>query len=175
MDEWLIELFDRASHDRADFSCGVASLDKFLHSLINQYEKRRLGRTYVIVRAGSKVVVGYFTLAAGSIPPENIPAPTAKKLPTHPVPVVLLARLAVDRREQGRGVGGHLLAYAVRKCLELGESVGIHSVTVDAIDDSAKAFCERFGFLPLLDSPHHLHLPVASIESGLPPSGDVPS
>ena len=58
MDEWIIEPFDRTSHDRADFSCGVGPLDTFLHSLLSQYEKRRLGRTYVIVRAGSRVVVG---------------------------------------------------------------------------------------------------------------------
>ena len=174
MDEWIIEPFDRTIHERADFSCGNTSLDNFLLSLVSQYEKRRLGRTYVVVRSGSKLVVGYFTLAAGSIPPEAFPTP-AKKFPLHPVPVVLLARLAVDRREQGRGIGSRLLAHVFQLCLELGTTIGIHAVTVDAIDDSAKLFYERFGFLSLLDGPFHLYLPVASIEDGFPPTGKPPS
>ncbi len=174
MDEWIIEPFDRTIHDRADFSCGNAALDNFLPSLVRQYEKRRLGRTYVAVRSGSKLIVGYFTLAAGSIPPEAFSTPV-KKFPLHPVPVVLLARLAVDRREQGRGIGSRLLAHVLRLCLELGTSIGIHAVTVDAIDDSAKSFYERFGFLPLLDGLFHLYLPVASIEDGLPPTPKPPS
>ena len=100
MDEWVIEPLN-ASHERGDFCCGKTPLDTFLHSLVGQYEKRRLGRTYVAVRQGEKRVAGYYTLASGAIAFENVPAKPAKKLPRHPVPVVLLARLAVDTRHHG--------------------------------------------------------------------------
>src|SRR5689334_20406227 len=104
MAEWLIERLDR-SHLREEFQCGNASLDHFLTALVNQYEKRKLGRTYVAVRPGDKRVWGYYTLASGAISFQHLPAKVAKKLPRHPVPVVLLARLAVTQAAQGTGLG----------------------------------------------------------------------
>src|SRR5947209_12357325 len=92
VDEWRIEPLDR-SHERGEFCCGTTSLDTFLHSLVSQYERRKLGRTYVAVRPGEKRVFGYYTLAAGSLSFQHLPAKVAKKLPKHPVPVALLARL----------------------------------------------------------------------------------
>ena len=163
MAEWIIEPLGRA-HQRAEFCCGKPPLDNFLHALVSQYEKRRLGRTYVAVRPGEERVLGYYTLASGSVAFENLPGKAAKKLPRHPVPVVLLARLAVDQAAQGQGLGGLLLADALKRCLGLAGQLGIHAVEVDAIDDQAKAFYEKYGFVPLLDNPRHLYLPVATIE-----------
>ena len=90
-------------HDRAGFSCGKPSLDEFLRRLVTQYEKRDLGRTFVAVVPGDTKVCGYYTLASGGIAFQNLPAAAAKKLPRHPVPVVILARLAVDLGAQGKG------------------------------------------------------------------------
>jgi GNAT superfamily N-acetyltransferase len=163
MGEWAVEPLDR-THQRGEFCCGKAPLDDFLRSLVSQYERRRLGRTYVAVRPGEKRVWGYYTLASGSVSFKNLPAKAAKKLPRHPVPVVLLARLAVDQAAQGRGLGHRLLADALRRCLRLAGQLGIHAVEVDAIDEPAKAFYERYGFVALLDDPLHLYLPVATIE-----------
>jgi GNAT superfamily N-acetyltransferase len=161
--EWLIERLDR-SHERGEFHCGQAQLDQFLHALVGQYEKRKLGRTYVAVRPAQKRVDGYYTLASGAITFQHLPAKVAKKLPRHPVPVALLARLAVDQSMQGRGLGKILLMDALKRCLDLSCQLGIHAVEVDAIDQPARAFYEKFGFVPLRDNALHLYLPIATIE-----------
>lgn len=80
MDDWLIERLDR-SHERAEFCSGKVALDDFLRSLVSQYEKRKLGRTYVAIRSGVKRVYGYYTLASSSLSFESIPVSAAKKLP----------------------------------------------------------------------------------------------
>ena len=100
MCEWRIERLDRG-HVRAGFDSGKASLNEFLHSLVTQYERRNLGRTYVAVKEADQRVLGYYTLASGAIDVGGLPAKVARKLPRHPVPVVLIARLAVDRRRRG--------------------------------------------------------------------------
>jgi GNAT superfamily N-acetyltransferase len=166
MADFVIERLGRA-HQRADFGCGKAPLDDFLRSRVNQYERRRLGRTYVAVRPGEKRVWGYYTLAAGSVAVEHLPPGAAKKLPKHPVPVVVLARLAVDRAVQGKGLSGLLLSDAPRRCLSLEEQLRIHAVVLDALDDQAKAFYLKFGFVPLLDDERHLFLPLATVAAAL--------
>jgi GNAT superfamily N-acetyltransferase len=166
MAEWQIERLER-SHDRTSFACGKPPLDEFIRRLVSQYEKRNLGRTYVAVRPGDRQVIGYYTLAAGAIAFQNLPAPAAKKLPKHPVPVVLLARLAVDQSAQGQGLGEALLIDALDRCLGLADQVGLHAVEVDAIDQPARAFYEKYGFVPLPDSPLHLFLPLGTIRDSL--------
>jgi GNAT superfamily N-acetyltransferase len=162
MTDWHIERLDR-SHDRSSFTCGKSPLDEFIRRLVSQYEQRDLGRTYVAVCPGEKQVSGYYTLASGAITFQNLPESTARKLPKHPLPVVLLARLAVDQATQGQGLGDALLIDALRHCVELADKVGIHAVEVDAIDRQARAFYEKYGFVPLPDSELHLFLPVATI------------
>lgn len=168
--EWLIERLDR-SHIRAEFRCGKTPLDHFLHALVSQYEKRKLGRTYVAVRPAEKRVLGYYTLASGAVSFQNLPRPAARKLPQHPVPVALLARLAVDQAVQGTGLGKLLLLDALRRCLDLSSQLGIHAVEVDALDEQAKIFYEKFGFVALQDSELHLYLPLATIEQAFRPGG----
>jgi len=163
MAEWQIEALDR-SHERKAFCCGKAPLDTFLKSLVSQYEKRKLGRTYVAVQPGEKRVRGYYTLASAAVSYQSFPAKVAKKLPQHPVPVTLLARLAVDQTAQGQGLGKVLLMDALRRCLALSSQLGIHAVEVDAIDQQAKEFYQKYGFLLFQDNPLHLYLPMATIE-----------
>ena len=107
---------------------------------------------------------GYYTLAAGSVAFANLPEAAAKKLPGHPLPTALLARLAVDQSAQGRGLGAALLMDAFERCLKAAEDLAIHAVEVDAIDYPAKAFYEKYGFVPLLDDPLHLYLTLATIQ-----------
>ncbi len=168
MGEWRIERLDHG-HEREGFDCGKPSLNDFLHSLVSQYEKRNLGRTYVAVPGGGHRVFGYYTLAGGSITAEGLPAKQAKKLPRHDVPVVLLARLAVDRSTHGKGLGGLLLRDGLTRSLDLSEKLGIHAVVVDALDDEARAFYERFGFLPLRDDAMRLFLPLSTVRSAARP------
>src|SRR4051794_6762095 len=112
MTDWKIEWLDR-THDRDRFTCGKGPLDDFIRRLVSQYEKRNLGRTYVAARPAERTVCGYYTLASGAIEFQDLPQPSARKLPKHPVPVILLARLAVDRSAQGQGLGEALLLDAL--------------------------------------------------------------
>jgi GNAT superfamily N-acetyltransferase len=166
--DWRIERLDRR-HVREGFDCGKPSLNDFLHVLVSQYEKRNLGRTYVVLREGDQRVLGYYTLASGAINAESLPAKQSKKLPRHALPVVLLARLAVDRSVHGKGLGGLLLRDALSRSLDLAERLGIHAVVVDALDAEAKAFYERFGFLPLTDDEMRLFLPLSTIQAAAKP------
>jgi len=142
VDDIRIEPFDKSRHERTGFHCGQPALDEFVRSLVTQYEKRRLGKTFVAVRSSSPDVLGYYTLAAGSVAFQNLPTPSAKKLPKHPVPSVLLARLAVGQSMQGQGLGEALLMDALQRASQLSKSLGIHAVEVVAIDQRAQAFYE---------------------------------
>jgi predicted N-acetyltransferase YhbS len=88
----------------------------------------------------------------------------AKKLPKHPVPVILLARLAVDRSVQGQGLGETLLMDALGRAVELSSSLGVFAVHVLAVDDAAGLFYAKYGFVSLLDDPRHMFLPISVIE-----------
>ncbi len=163
MVDWIIEPFGK-SHDRSAFTCGKPALDEFLRTRVSQYEKRRLGKTFVAVLQGEQRVRGYYTLAAGAVAFEHLPTVASTKLPKHPIPVILLARLAVDLSAQGQGLGEKLLLDALQRSLDLSDNLGAHAVEVDALDDSAIEFYVKYGFSPLLDNPRHLYLPLATID-----------
>jgi GNAT superfamily N-acetyltransferase len=161
--DWAIEPFGK-HHDRAAFCCGRPELDDFIRARVRQYEKRRLGKTFVAVPPDKPLVMGYYTLAAGAVMFDRLPTKASRKLPKHPVPVVLLARLAVDGTAQGKRVGEGLLLDALQRSLDLSAGIGVHAVEVHAIDDAASSFYRKYGFTPLLDSPRHLFLPMATID-----------
>ncbi len=163
MADWVIERL-RASHDRTRFACGKAPLDVFLRTLVTQYEKRHLGRTFVASDPGQARVAGYYTLAAGSIGVTRLSESVRKKLPRHPIPTIHLGRLAVDQEYQGRNLGKVLFFHALRQALEVSERLGAFALDVLALDDGARAFYLHYGPLPLEDDPLHLYLPMATIE-----------
>jgi GNAT superfamily N-acetyltransferase len=163
--DWIIEPLAK-SHERDGFSCGKPPLDDFIRTRVSQFEKRRLGRTFVAVLTGSRTVLGYYTLAAGTVSFGHLPTDVGRKLPKHPVPVVLLARLAVDLSSRGRRLGEGLLLDALQRSLDLSTELGVYAVEVDAIDDSA-AFYLKYGFVPLVDNPLHLYLHMTTIEKVL--------
>jgi GNAT superfamily N-acetyltransferase len=162
--EWQIERL-KNSHERGEFCCGKPALDDFLRLRVSQYERRRLGRTYVALFPGETKVTGYYTLASGAIPFGDLPTDTAKRLPRHPVPVILLARLAVDQRVRDQGLGKALLRDAFERCLQLSEQLGLFAVEVLAIDAEAREFYRKFGFVPLTDNDLHLFLPIKTLEA----------
>ncbi len=163
MADWIIEPFGK-HHERSTFTCGRAALDDFIRTRVSQYAKRRLGQTFVAVRPGEPRVIGYYTLAAGAVAFDHLPEDAVRKLPKHPVPVVLLARLAVDTSAQAKGIGEGLLLDALQRSLDLSARLGVHAVEVDALDEAASSFYRKFGFLPLLDNPLHSYLSLATIE-----------
>ncbi len=163
MADWTIERLS-SRHEREAFCCGNASLDAFLKTLAGQYQKRRLGQSFVAVPAGENTVRGYYTSAAGSLDLNALPQKQRKKLPKHPLPTVHLGRLAIDRGHQGQRLGETLLFHFLRAALDAANTLGVYAVDVLATDDTAHDFYLKYGFLPLQDLPLHLFLPMKTIE-----------
>lgn len=159
---WHIEPLTGA-HDRAQFSCGKPSLDDYIRQYARQDQRRDLGRTFVAVEPGELRVDGYYTLASASEWRANLPEEEARALPKRDVPVVLLGRLAVDVRVEGRGLGERLLLDALRRSERLANEIGIRAVIVQALDEQAKGFYRKYGFMVLTDDPLHLYLPMFAI------------
>ena len=147
-------------HDRTSFHCGLPELDRYLARQAGQDVRRRIARVFVCTAGEADAVLGFYTLSALSIDLASLPEQLSRKLPRHPVPCALIGRLAVDRSAHGHGLGRMLLADAVKRTLAAGETVAMHALIVDAANDDAKRFYERFGFVPLTDDPMRLFLPL---------------
>ena len=130
-----------------------------------QAQKSGAARVYVVSRAGR--VVAYVALAAGGIARKE--AGRSGRSSPNPVPVVIIARLAVDRREQGRGLGGSLLRSALARIATAGEMIGARAVLVHAIHDEARAFYEHFDFRPTPGDDHTLLLMMAEVRKTIGP------
>lgn len=148
-------------HDRRNFTCGVEALDVYLKRFARQHAEANISRTYVAIAGAT--VAGFYSLAMSGIRRENLPEKYASRFPNFPLPVARLARLAVARDRQGQGLGELLLADALRRCLFISESIGMLGVIVDAKDERARAWYQRYEFESLPDSPLTLWLPAAAI------------
>ena len=159
------ELFT-AAHDVAAFDCGSAALNRFLqrHALDNQ--RNQSARTYVALRGESRVV-GYYTLAAASAEFDFVPQRLAKGLARHPIPLTLLARLAVDSTEQGTGLGTGLLKDALKRFLQAQAIIAARALVVQAKDETAGAFYRHFGFEPSPIDASHLFLMTKDIHASM--------
>jgi GNAT superfamily N-acetyltransferase len=166
MGDWTIEPLDK-SHERSDFSCGHASLDDILKKYATQYARRKLGTTYVATARSQRRVLAYYTLAPSHFAFAHAPAKLLKGLPKHPVPSLLLARLAVHESERGQGLGKHLLMDAFDRCLRVAREVAFRAIEVEAIDDQAAAFYMKYGFLSFPSDPYHLAIALETIEEAL--------
>ncbi len=153
------------NHHRNPFDCGVPALTDYLKKYALQNQKKDAARTYVATRGNR--IVGYYSLAYGSVSLEEAPQSVKSGLPRHPIPVILLARLAVDSIEQGRGLGAALLKDALLRTMQAAEIAGLRSMLVHAKDDSAKRFYEKFGFESSPTDAYHLFLRLSDILSSL--------
>lgn len=145
-----------ASHKLTGFSCSVAELDDWLkrHALGSQ----RMNSARTFVTAGdTEQVCGYFSLTMGSVAKAAAPTKLVRGLPAYPFGAVILARLAVAVEHQGTGLGAQLLAEALRMAVAAGEIVAARLVVVDALDDTAAKFYQRFGFITLPEHPLRLY------------------
>lgn len=154
------------AHERRGFSCGEADLDDYLRRFARQHAETRISRTYVAARDG--VVLGYYSLSMAAIRRDHLPARHRNSFPNYPVPVARLARLAVDRHQQGGGLGGLLLSDALYRCLRLSEEIGAVGVVVDAKHERARSFYLRFEFEVFPETPLTLWLPMAAIAGLFP-------
>ncbi len=151
-----------AAHDRAGFSSGTAALDRYFREQVTQDVRRRATSCYVAVDAVTATIAGYYTLAAGGVPLNDVPAPLAKRLPRYPsVPVARLGRLAVDHRYRGQKLGSALLWDAALRAKR--SEVAVVALAVDAKDDAPEAFYRHHGFVAFRSQPRHLFLPLASV------------
>ncbi len=156
------------SHSRRTFTCNVAVLERYLHDQAMQDVRRLITRCFVAIERATGVIAGYYTLSATVVVLSDLPAELVRRLPRYPeVPAILLGRLAIATAFQGRGLGGALLADALRRAVAA--EIGAYAVIVDAKDESAAAFYRHHGFLSIGTRPRRLFLPiVAIVRDGLP-------
>ena len=165
---YRIELLSRA-HDREGFDCGSEPLNAYFRHTARQHTERGISRTFVLVdevASEPKPVLGYFTLNICQLRAEQLPPELARKLPRD-VAGLKLGRLAVIGNRQRQGLGQMLLVAAMKKVIEVFESAGGVGLFVDAKDESAKAYYERFGFMPLPDNFLQLFLPLQTLRKAL--------
>jgi predicted GNAT family N-acyltransferase len=151
-------------HDRAEFACGVESLDSYLKTQATQDMRRKANAVFVLApESAPNKIAGYFTLCAYGLSPGAIPEAAQKYIPRYPVvSATLIGRLAISKYLQGQRLGSVLLAQALRKAYENASVVGSSMVVVDAIDDRAVRFYQAHGFVKLPES-MRLILPMRTI------------
>jgi GNAT superfamily N-acetyltransferase len=155
-----------AEHDLEPFNSGTPPLDEWLKRRARQNEAGGASRTYVV--AEGRRVVGYYSLAAGSVLQAAATGRVRRNMPD-PVPAALLGRLAIDQGWQGRGLGSALLRDAVLRVVGAAGTIGVRALLVHAISDEAKTFYERWGFRPSAIEPMTLMITIEEAQRMLGP------
>jgi predicted N-acetyltransferase YhbS len=151
-------------HEINDFQCGIASLDEWLSKRALKNQATGASRTFVICDGAR--VVGYYALSSGSIERLLAPGALARNMP-EPIPVIVLGRLAVDHRYQGRRLGAALLKDAIGRTLLIAEQVGVRALLVHALSDEAKQFYRGFNFIESPKEPMTLLLSIDHLKLSL--------
>jgi GNAT superfamily N-acetyltransferase len=144
----------RRDHAIDGFDCGQEALNRFLIRYALQSQQAGASQTYLALADGQ--VAGYYTLVVGEVDWDEAPQRLTKGLAHHPVPIMLLARLAIAVPWQGKGLGAGLLKDAMLRTLQAAEIAGIRAFAVHAKDDRARTFYEHFDFIPSPTDPYHL-------------------
>lgn len=152
----IFALLDPKRHDRAAFSCGAPSLDRYLKEQASQHHRDGVATTHVLLDDGDATqILGFYTLSAAQVTLTDLDEADRRRLPRYPVPA---ARLAVASSEQGKGLGALLVAHAVARCLGLRDELGICLLVVDALDTTAEHFYIGYGFTPTSSDQKTLYL-----------------
>ena len=159
------------NHVLDGFDCGRPSLNVWLARYARQADAAGSARTYVVVDSEQERVVGYHALTAAAVEREASTARMIKGMPRYPIPVVLLARLAVDASVAGRGLGAWLLRDAMTRSLAASETIGVRAMLVHAIDDEARRFYLRHGLEASPTDELHLMILIKDIAAGLGAAG----
>lgn len=158
-----------SQHRVADFDCGEEALNAYLRRYALANHQAGYARTFVVC-GEADTVCGYYTLTASQVVHEDASARLARGAAHHPIPVVLLARLAVDKTAQGRRLGQSLLLDAIRRVLDVSESLGVRALLVHAKHERASDFYRRMaGFEPLPGDPLALCLLLKDVRKTLGP------
>lgn len=154
-------------HLLAGFDCGVGSLNLWLERHARSAVGVGSARTYVLTDDEQGRLVGYHALTVASIAHRDATDQAAKGMPKHPIPAVLLARLAVDESVQGRGIGAFLLQDAMARALAVSEEAGVRLLLVHAVDENARRFYLHFGFGPSPTDEMNLQMVIKDIRASL--------
>ncbi len=156
-----------SQHDRESFDCGQPDLEDYLRRMARQHADKGVSRTFVLVDdAEPAMVLGFMTLALCEIIPSALPPKFAKKY-AHRVYGVKLARLAISRSRQRQGLGALMMLHAMDRARSVADNSGIVGFFVDAKDTQAQAYYLRYGFIPLVNDPLRLFLPLATLNRAL--------
>jgi len=170
----VIEPLDPAKHERAKFSCGVARLDNFLHRTARKQQAADFTRVRVLVEDGEGPILGYYALNAHALETvDNPPPEMVRHAPrSGSIPAVYLSMIAVDQRQQGRGLGRILLADALDQASAAAERIGIKAVVLDVIEDGGPEVAERrrafylaMGFQPFPSRPTRLFIGIDTVRA----------
>ena len=165
--DWREEALTR-HHERVRFDCGSPALNEYLQRYARQNHESGGAKTFVAIGAEAPtVILGYYSISPGAIEFAKTPVMITKKLGRYDVPVFRLGRLAVSLSVQGRGLGGDLLLSAGERALAVAQEVGGVALAIDAKDERAAAWYERFGAMRLLDDPLKLVLSLQTIKATL--------
>jgi hypothetical protein len=157
---FVIEPLEK-KHKRTDFACGNDRIDSYFREVVSQDVKRKYATCFVAREIATDRIAGFYTLSSSNVPLNKVPEPLAKKLPRYPsVPAVLIGWLGRHTDYAGQGPGEVLLFDAIRTVAT--SPIGAHAIFADAIDDKAASFYAAFGFMPLIERPRTLYLPVTT-------------
>ena len=152
-------------HKLDDFDCGDLALNEWLRRFALTNQSANSAQSFLGIEDG--IVTGYYSVVVGNVDYLQAAPRLRKGLAKHPIPIMLLARLAVDLRWQGCGIGASLLRDAMLRTLHVADMAGLRALTVHAKHDSARSFYEGFGFVPSPTDPLHLFLLTKDIQSQL--------
>ena len=152
-------------HTRAQFDCGNADLNEWLMKYSTQSARRGTAQTFVATQNNQPEVLGYYSAVVASVEREQAANLAGLGQTRYSIPAVLIARLAVDRRAQGQGVGALLLAHSLDSALQVSERVGVQAVIVDALSDQAASFYRRWGFQSFPSDGLRLFVPLSTLRS----------
>lgn len=146
------------SHYIKSFDCGSEQLNDYLKKYAFQNQKKNISNTFVTQKDGK--VIGYYSLTFGSVDKDNLPPAIKRNLPHYQIPVMVLARLAIDKKEQRNGLGKGFLKDAILRTIQASEIAGMKAIMVQAKDEKAKSFYEKFDFIESPIDALILYLPI---------------
>lgn len=168
---WREEAISRL-HNRESFDCGETALNDFLQRHARRSHEQGGAKTFVAVdEQDGKTILGFYSLSAASVDYARTPAVVKRGLARYDVPCFRLARLGVDRKFHGQGLGAHLLLKAGERCLRAAAEVGGIAILIDAKNEKVATWYRRFGAIALDDAPLALLLPLSTIEAALKAAG----
>lgn len=153
------------NHNKSDFDCENELLNNYIRKQAKQDVNRDLSACYILNDRIDKRVLGYYTLSGNSIDRNEFPTELIQKMPPsyYNLPTILLGRLAIDKNEKGKGYGSILLMDALKRCVEISDSLGVLAVVVDPYDEKAISFYKKYGFI-LIPSNNKMFIPIKTIE-----------